>query len=165
MSAPGGCGARRGLRPKRGRADEGERLSCGASGRDSTPGSAEEACLGDLRYPVARDARLTSRAGGASLDSASKELSMAEPAYPRTFPANEDGESWPAQGEWTYEDFLRLPDDGNRYEVIRGFLYVTPPPTPEHQFSSFELSFHLSSFVRENSLGLEGREVEGELEG
>ncbi len=79
---------------------------------------------------------------------------MAEPAYPRTFPASDAGESWPAQGEWTYEDFLRVPDDGNRYEVIRGFLYVTPPPTPEHQFSSFELSFHLSSFVRENGLGL-----------
>jgi Uma2 family endonuclease len=77
---------------------------------------------------------------------------MTEPAY--AFPRNEDGQDWPAQGEWTYEDYLRLPDDGQRYEVIRGSLYVTPPPIPEHQFSSFELAFQLSACVREHGLGL-----------
>lgn len=77
---------------------------------------------------------------------------MTEPAY--AFPWNEDGQDWPAQGEWTYEDYLRLPDDGQRYEVIQGSLYVTPPPIPEHQFSSFELAFQLSAFVREHGLGL-----------
>ena len=40
---------------------------------------------------------------------------MAEPAY--ALPREKDGYDWPAQGEWTYEDYLRLPDDGNRYEV------------------------------------------------
>lgn len=79
---------------------------------------------------------------------------MTEPAIPRTVSRRKDGRSWPAQGEWTYEDFLRLPDDGNRYEVIRGALYVTPPPVPEHQFSSAELAFQLSDFVRRNDLGL-----------
>jgi Uma2 family endonuclease len=77
---------------------------------------------------------------------------MAQPAY--KLPTKEDGQSWPDQGEWSYEDFLRLPDDGNRYEVIRGSLYVTPPPVPGHQFSSFELAFRLSAFVRERDLGL-----------
>lgn len=24
----------------------------------------------------------------------------------------------PAQGNWTYEDYLRLPDDGKRYEIV-----------------------------------------------
>ena len=76
---------------------------------------------------------------------------MAQPAY--KLPTQEDGQSWPAQGEWTYEDFLRLPDDGNRYEVIRGSLYVTPPPILDHQFLSFELAFWLSAFVRERKLG------------
>ena len=33
--------------------------------------------------------------------------------------------SWPAQGDWTYDDYLRLPDDGRRYEIIEGVLYVT----------------------------------------
>lgn len=25
---------------------------------------------------------------------------------------------WPPQGQWTYADYLRLPDDGKRYEII-----------------------------------------------
>ena len=29
-------------------------------------------------------------------------------------------------GGWTYDEFARLPEDGNRYEVIAGELYVTP---------------------------------------
>lgn len=35
---------------------------------------------------------------------------------------------------WTYEDYCLLPDDGQRYEVIGGRLYMTPAPRPEHQF-------------------------------
>lgn len=34
---------------------------------------------------------------------------------------------------WTYEDYCALPDDGNRYEVINGRLYVSPSPNPYHQ--------------------------------
>jgi len=34
---------------------------------------------------------------------------------------------------WTYEDYCALPDDGNRYEVINGKLYVSPSPNPYHQ--------------------------------
>src|SRR5690349_11704955 len=60
-----------------------------------------------------------------------EEALMAQPAY--KFPTEKDGPGWPAQGEWTYEDYLRLPEDGNRYEVIRGVLYVSPAPLPEHQ--------------------------------
>ena len=30
---------------------------------------------------------------------------------------------------WTLSDLARLPDDGNRYEVIRGELFVTPGVT------------------------------------
>lgn len=26
--------------------------------------------------------------------------------------------TWPQQGEWTYEDYLNLPEDGRRYEII-----------------------------------------------
>jgi Uma2 family endonuclease len=80
--------------------------------------------------------------------------SMTEPAIPRTVTRRQGRRNWPAQGAWTYEDYVRLPDDGNRYEVIRGVLYVTPSPVPEHQFSSAELVFQLSAFVRQNHLGL-----------
>ena len=30
----------------------------------------------------------------------------------------------PSQGSWTYEDYAKIPDDGNRYEVIEGVLYI-----------------------------------------
>jgi Uma2 family endonuclease len=33
------------------------------------------------------------------------------------------------QKEWTVEEALALPDDGNRYEVLDGELFVTPAPT------------------------------------
>lgn len=75
---------------------------------------------------------------------------MTEPAYRLDLPENE---TWPRQGDWTYDDYLRLPEDGNRYEVIRGVLYVTPAPNLKHQFSIYEFSFLLGSFVREGGLG------------
>ena len=34
---------------------------------------------------------------------------------------------------YTYEDILELPDDGKRYEIIDGQLYVSPSPTTKHQ--------------------------------
>ncbi|HEX2831835.1 MAG TPA: Uma2 family endonuclease [Thermoanaerobaculia bacterium] len=33
----------------------------------------------------------------------------------------------------TYEDYLELPNDGKRYEIIDGELYVNPAPVPLHQ--------------------------------
>src|SRR4030095_11048957 len=77
---------------------------------------------------------------------------MTEPAY--AFPWNEDGQGWPAQGEWTYEDYLRLPDDGQRYEVIRGVLYVAPSPNYDHQLAHSQLFRALSNYVVENGLGV-----------
>ena len=34
---------------------------------------------------------------------------------------------------WTLEDLHRLPDDGNKYELVYGELFVTPPPSPSHE--------------------------------
>ena len=62
--------------------------------------------------------------------------------------------AWPAQGEWTYEDYLRLPDDGNRYEIIEGVLYVTNAPGYDHQFAVMKLAFQFEQFVSENKLGI-----------
>jgi Uma2 family endonuclease len=72
---------------------------------------------------------------------------MTEPAYPFE-------QSWPAAGEWTYADYLRLPDDGRRYEVIRSNLYVSPAPRFEHQLAVVRLSRFLDVYVSENDLGL-----------
>lgn len=77
---------------------------------------------------------------------------MAEPALPLA--TLEDGQGWPAQGEWTYEDYLRLPDDGRRYEVIRGVLYVAPAPNYDHQLAHWRLLHALSNHVVERQLGV-----------
>jgi len=61
---------------------------------------------------------------------------------------------WPSQGEWTYEDYKRLPDDGLRYEIIGGVLYMTPAPGFDHQYIVGELFVILRAFVREHQLGL-----------
>jgi len=40
----------------------------------------------------------------------------------------------PPQGQWTYRDWENLPDDGNRYEIIEGVLYVSTSPSLFHQW-------------------------------
>ena len=41
--------------------------------------------------------------------------------------------------DWTADDVRALPDDGNRYEVIDGELFVTPAPSWLHQRGVIEL--------------------------
>ena len=77
---------------------------------------------------------------------------MAEPARPLAIFG--DGQGWPAQGEWTYEDYLRLPDDGRRYEVIRGNLYVSASPNYDHQYTVIQLASRLLAYVQANDLGI-----------
>lgn len=60
---------------------------------------------------------------------------------------------WPPQGQWTYDDYARLPNDGWKYEVIRGELYMSPAPRPLHQQVSGNLTFELQRFVRAGDLG------------
>ncbi len=55
---------------------------------------------------------------------------------------------------WTYEEFARLPDDGNRYEVIAGELHVTPAPGSIHQQVSFRLATDFGIFCREREAGI-----------
>ncbi len=40
----------------------------------------------------------------------------------------------PMQGKWTYADWERLPNDGSRYEIIEGVLYMTTAPSFFHQW-------------------------------
>lgn len=48
--------------------------------------------------------------------------------------------AFPASGDWTLEDLLRLPETGYRYEVIEGSLLVTPPPGVSHAVAVTQLT-------------------------
>ena len=55
---------------------------------------------------------------------------------------------------YNYDDYCKLPDDGNRYEVIDGVLYMAPPPHPRHQRILLNLTALFVPFVTgENALG------------
>jgi len=53
----------------------------------------------------------------------------------------------------TYEDYLHLPDDGNRYEILEGELHVAPAPKTKHQIVSLNLAAILHQHVRKHKLG------------
>lgn len=54
---------------------------------------------------------------------------------------------------WTYEDYLTLPNDGKKYQIIGGNLYMSPPPIVYHQTVSRNLEFILWEFVKKHSMG------------
>ncbi|MBS3909368.1 MAG: Uma2 family endonuclease [Actinobacteria bacterium] len=60
----------------------------------------------------------------------------------------------PAQkkDKYTYEDYLRLPED-KRYELIRGELVMVPAPKTKHQRISLRLLRLLSDYVEKNNAG------------
>jgi len=59
----------------------------------------------------------------------------------------------PQQGEWTYEDYARLPDNGFRYEVIHGELFMSPAPNTVHQTIVGEIFFVLMKLAKKQNLG------------
>jgi len=48
----------------------------------------------------------------------------------------------------TYDDYVKLPDDGKRYEIIDGELFVNPAPVPTHQFIITNLLEALRGYAR-----------------
>jgi len=56
-------------------------------------------------------------------------------------------------GKLDYDDFWSLPDDGNRYEIIDGKLYVTPAPAMRHQIVSARLMDLLYRHVSSARIG------------
>lgn len=59
----------------------------------------------------------------------------------------------PRPQKLTVEDYWELPDDGRRYEVLEGWLEVTPSPVFWHQKISGKLHYLLLSFLRDHPLG------------
>lgn len=74
---------------------------------------------------------------------------------------------------WTLDEVHSLPDDGNKYELVRGELFVTPPPGEDHETILALLSAILQPYVAAHGLGVvyhpravvrfEGSEVEPDL--
>ncbi len=74
---------------------------------------------------------------------------------------------------WTLEELHRLPDDGNKYELVFGKLFVTPAPSVTHEMIAARLSRILDPFVAAHGLGMvfrpravmrhDGSEVEPDL--
>ena len=80
--------------------------------------------------------------------------SMREVAtLPYTAATQSPPQDWPPQGEWTYDDYAGLPNDGWKYEVIRGELYMSPAPSPRHQRAVLRLSAEMERFVNLHQLG------------
>ncbi|HZU78176.1 MAG TPA: Uma2 family endonuclease [Dehalococcoidia bacterium] len=68
--------------------------------------------------------------------------------------ARADDVPGPPQGRWTYEAYARIPDDGRRYEIIDGVLYVTPAPSYPHQNSVSNFHYHLKTHLRTTGRGI-----------
>jgi Uma2 family endonuclease len=58
-----------------------------------------------------------------------------------------------APARWTAAQVRELPDDGRRYEVIDGALFVTPAPSWKHQDAAFQLGGILQAYVRARNIG------------
>jgi len=58
----------------------------------------------------------------------------------------------PPQGQWTYADWEMLFDDGNRYEVIDGVLYMSTAPSYFHQWIIRRLDHYVGIPAEEQGL-------------
>jgi Uma2 family endonuclease len=54
---------------------------------------------------------------------------------------------------WSLAELNRLPDDGNRYELVHGQLFVTPAPSYAHQCLVDDLAAALFPYVAKHRLG------------
>jgi Uma2 family endonuclease len=56
----------------------------------------------------------------------------------------------PADTRFTYDDFVLLPDDGKRHEIIDGEHYVTPSPNVRHQRLVRRLLLEIELYLKAN---------------
>ncbi len=55
--------------------------------------------------------------------------------------------------KFTYQDYIHLPEDGKRYQIIDGELYMVPAPIPDHQRILKKLGRILDQFVTDHGVG------------
>ncbi|MEZ4456657.1 MAG: Uma2 family endonuclease [Gemmatimonadales bacterium] len=54
----------------------------------------------------------------------------------------------PMARKYTVADLTEMPEDGNRYELIRGELVVSPAPSVGHQIIVTRLAFELAVYLK-----------------
>ena len=55
--------------------------------------------------------------------------------------------------QWTVDDLQDQPDDGNRYEIIDGELFVTPAPSFRHQDAAAQLYVIIREYLERERVG------------
>lgn len=78
-------------------------------------------------------------------------MTMMQGNVPMVTPANDV--PGPEQGHWTYEDYATIPDDGRRYEILGGVLYMSPSPSERHQSLGNLIAYYLTTHVQLAGLG------------
>jgi len=54
----------------------------------------------------------------------------------------------------TYQDYLNLPDDGKRYELINGELVMVAAPFTIHQIISGNIEEEIRTFLKQTQMGI-----------
>ena len=80
------------------------------------------------------------------------DMAMAPDRLPTVVPA--DWVPGPKQGQWTYQSYAHLPDDGNRYEIVNGVLFMSPSPNVPHQRIAFRFARYLATYIEDAGMGI-----------
>ena len=59
----------------------------------------------------------------------------------------------PGQGNWTYETYAAIPDNGKRYQVVNGVLFMSPAPNKWHQKAVGRIFRYLAAHIEETRMG------------
>src|SRR3954452_2407407 len=97
---------------------------------------------------MARQPTMLYSVRGRQADTRRKETPMALTLLPREVTLRS------TDANWTRELWEQLPDDGNRYEIIDGVLYVSTAPSVFHQWVVQELFAELRQQLVVTGIGL-----------
>ncbi|MCC6360957.1 MAG: Uma2 family endonuclease [Phycisphaerales bacterium] len=69
------------------------------------------------------------------------------------FAVDEHGQAQFSGMRMTVDEFLSLPDDGGKYELVDGVVLMSPWPSPPHQKVAGEIFAQIKWFLRTHALG------------
>lgn len=61
----------------------------------------------------------------------------------------------------TYDDLMAQPDDGNRYELVRGEILRMPPPKEDHGYVEAAIVEAIGRYLQDRALALDWRKEQG----